>query len=114
MMTPLPEWINPESWAGFCAMRVKIRKPLTDRAKTMLLKRLYEMRNKGHDVNACLDQSEFHCWLDVFEVKEKPIAKLGADTEVLEQIKRDRIASQTPEAIRAREKAASWLKVVGK
>lgn len=113
-MTPLPEWINPESWAGFCAMRVKIKKPLTDRAKTMLLKRLYELHNKGHDVNACLEQSEFHCYQDVYEVKDKPIARKGWESEVLEQMAKDKAASQTPEAIKAREAAKSWLKVVGK
>ncbi len=74
-MDALPSWIDPEAWAGFCAMRVKIKKPLTDRAKRMLLKRLTEMHSKGHDVNACLEQSEFKCWDDVYELKEKSISR---------------------------------------
>lgn len=74
-MDALPAWINRECWDGFVAMRTKIKKPLTERAKKMLLKRLMELHSKGHDVNACLEQSEFNCFQDVYELKDKSIAR---------------------------------------
>jgi hypothetical protein len=46
---------------------------MTPRAETLILKNLYEMHQKGHDVNACLDQSVQFNWQDVYPLKDKPI-----------------------------------------
>jgi hypothetical protein len=76
-MEALPEWIDREAWSGFLEMRTKIKKPMTDRAKKMLIGRLIEMHHKGHDVNACIDQSTFHSWQDVYELKDKSISTVA-------------------------------------
>lgn len=78
-MDALPAWIDPEAWAGFTSMRVKVKKPLTDRAKRMLLKRLTALHETGNDVNACLEQSEFNCWTDVYAIKGIPRAAAAND-----------------------------------
>lgn len=67
--TELPDWIDPEAWAGFEEMRRKVKKPLTDRARKIILKKLVEFRSKGHDPTEILDASTEHNWISVFEPK---------------------------------------------
>lgn len=64
-----PPWIPPESWKGFEAMRVKIRKPMTDRARAMIVAELETLKAQGHDPVAVLAQSEVRCWSGVFPIK---------------------------------------------
>jgi hypothetical protein len=54
-------------------MRKAMKKPMTERAETLVLKTLYQMHEKGHDANAALDQSTVRNWLDVFIPKDKEI-----------------------------------------
>ena len=66
-----------ESWSGFCEMRKKIKKPLTDRAGKMILNELDKLapgdrRTQGK----ILDQSTKHCWRDVYPLKGD-----GSDTD---------------------------------
>ena len=35
-MSPLPEWIPSDAWAGFAEMRKKLKKPLTDAAAKLV------------------------------------------------------------------------------
>lgn len=73
----IPEWIDQEAWSGFVEMRKSIKRPLTtQRAMSRLIHRLTEFKTKGHDPNACLDQSTFHNWQDVYPVKTDPIPNL--------------------------------------
>lgn len=62
--------------AGFSEMRVKIKKPMTDRAKKILLTRLEELSGGDYvTMTAILDQSTAHSWSDIYELKTKPPAK---------------------------------------
>jgi len=90
-MTALPDWLPAEAWAGFVAMRKKQRKPMTDKAVERMIARLDTMRAEGHDIAACLNQSEDNCWSDVYPVKERntqraqsvklsPLSKTGQAT----------------------------------
>lgn len=110
-MTALPAWVDKEAWQGFCDMRRAIKKPMTARAETLLLKALYGLKDKGHDPNAALDQSTFCNWQDVYEPKAKEVTNLVKTYYEPE-------ARMTPEqresADRARKLAMSALKVVGK
>lgn len=65
----LPEFVTRDSWLGFIEMRQKIRKPPTERAAQMLIKKLTMFHNTGHDVNAILDQSTVNSWQDLYELK---------------------------------------------
>jgi uncharacterized protein YdaU (DUF1376 family) len=65
----LPDWIDREAWNGFEEMRRKIRKPLTDRARTLHLRELETLRDNGHSPSAVLNQSTMNSWLGLFPVK---------------------------------------------
>lgn len=53
----LPTWIDPATWAEFEAHRMKIRKPMTDYARRLIVLRLDGFRLAGHDVNSALNRS---------------------------------------------------------
>lgn len=74
----LPDWVNPESWAGFVDMRKAIKKPLTDRAMQLAIGKLGKLRQQGQDPNACLDQSVMNGWQDVYAIKPDHTAKKQA------------------------------------
>ena len=55
---------------GFEAMRVKIKKPMTDDAKRRMLARLVKLTGDRENQIAILHQSEDRCWAGVFELKD--------------------------------------------
>lgn len=63
----LPDSIHPEVWKAFEAHRDKMRKPMTDRARVLILRELVKI---GGDSNAILDQSIRKGWQDVFPIKD--------------------------------------------
>lgn len=59
-----------DALTAFAAMRKQIKAPMTDRAKSMMAKRLNELSGGDHAAMiAILDQSTVHCWKDVYELK---------------------------------------------
>ena len=52
-------------------MRRKIKKPMTERAAAMALRKLGELRDKGENPAAVLDQSTLHCWQDLYPIRVK-------------------------------------------
>ena len=70
---PEMDWLDPEAWKGFCEMRKRKRLPMTDRAKSLILKKLEAFRAQGHDPTAILDASTASSWSDVYEPKEQKI-----------------------------------------
>lgn len=69
LISEFPDWLPTEAWEEFVKMRKGIKKPLTDYATKLMLKKLAVMHQQGHDVQAVLDQSILKCWLDVFPVR---------------------------------------------
>ena len=65
--TPLPDWINSETWTAFLDHRKYIKKPASERAQKMILKQLEEWMNKGHDPNKVLETSIINGWQGIFE-----------------------------------------------
>lgn len=60
-----------EEWKSYVEMRKSIKKPLTDKAAQMALDTLEKLYPKDYEKQrACLNQSTFHCWSGLFEVKE--------------------------------------------
>lgn len=57
-----------------------MKKPMTARAETLVLKTLYQLKERGHDPNAALDQSTVHNWIDVYEPKAKEVSNLIRET----------------------------------
>jgi hypothetical protein len=62
----LPDWLPIESWLAFVEMRKKIKKPMTDRAMQLAIRKLDAMRIGGHDVAAILDNSVLNGWQDLW------------------------------------------------
>lgn len=54
----------------FEEFRKEIKKPLTYRAKELLVEGLKQMSSEGEDIIACINQSIMNRWLGVFPVKE--------------------------------------------
>lgn len=63
----IPPFINPEIWKNFETMRKQIRKPMSERAKKLIVSKLQSL---GEDkANEILDQSIVNCWQDVYPLK---------------------------------------------
>lgn len=75
----MPDWVPVDSWEGYAEMRKKIRKPMTPRARELVLKKLSAMREEGHDIADVLDLSTTNAWTDVYR-PEGRAAKVSAPT----------------------------------
>ena len=74
---PLPpqidmlDLIKPDVWKDFAEHRIKLKKPMTERAATMMRNKLVEIAEEtGHDPNSILEQSIMRGWLGVFPLKD--------------------------------------------
>lgn len=65
----LPDWIPRDAWLGWEEMRRKIRKPLTDAARMVNLRKLAKLRDRGDDPTAVLEQSTANAYAGLFEVR---------------------------------------------
>jgi hypothetical protein len=65
----LPDWVPREQWDGYTEARKQMRKPLTDRAKKLLLAELTKLRDEGHDPATLLDTATAKNWLSVYPPK---------------------------------------------
>lgn len=63
----IPSFIDPEIWKDFEAMRKQIKRPMSERAKKLIVARLQKL---GEDkANEILEQSIVNCWQDVYPLK---------------------------------------------
>lgn len=74
--TTNPEFLS--TLESFVEFRKKIKKPLTDRAKELLLKNLNELGSTDEEKIAILDQSILNGWQGVFALKNQRGANLSA------------------------------------
>ena len=78
-----------ENWNGFCEMRKKIKKPLTDRAAKMILNELERLApGDNHTKGLILDQSVKRCWQDVYPLKGDKSAG-GTDNVFLQMMREE-------------------------
>lgn len=78
-----------ENWNGFCEMRKKIKKPLTDRAAKMILNELERLApGDNHTKGLILDQSVKRCWQDVYPLKGDQSAG-GTDNVFLQMLREE-------------------------
>lgn len=66
----VPDWIPRRPWDDFVESRKALRSPLTDRAATLIIRRLELYRASGQDPGAILDQSTESGWKGIFELKQ--------------------------------------------
>ena len=78
-----------ENWNGFCEMRNKIKKPLTDRAAKMILNELERLAPGDNNTKGLiLDQSVKRCWQDVYPLKGDKSAG-GTDNVFLQMLQEE-------------------------
>lgn len=64
--------IRPDVWKDFAEHRIELKKPMTDRAASMIRNKLVEIAEKHHhDPNSILEQSIIRGWLGVFPLKDE-------------------------------------------
>ena len=66
----IPDFINLQTWGEFLEMRRRMKRSLTLDGMKLLVGSLEEMRDRGEDVNAVLEQSVTHSWIGVYPVDE--------------------------------------------
>lgn len=92
-------------------MRKAQKEPMSVRAEKLILKRLFQLKERGHDPNEALDQSVIHNWINVYEPKPLQAANLKGEPTYEQEV-------MTPEqkaasdAIRKQVMAAFELKRV--
>lgn len=57
------------AWLAYREMRIKIRKPMTDHAVDLAIRKLIELKAAGHDAVAVLDQSILNSWAGLYPIK---------------------------------------------
>lgn len=50
LLSTLPNWIPPEAWEGWLAMRKAKKIPMTPRAFTIAVNALQRLRDQGEDL----------------------------------------------------------------
>lgn len=65
-----PDWVPDSDWRDFEEMRRRIRKPMTDKARSLIVGELFKLRNRGHPPAEVLQQSIRNGWQDVFQLRE--------------------------------------------
>lgn len=63
----LPDWIPKETWQAFEEMRKKIRKPMTDKARELLVRRLETFKSEGCDPQDLLEAAVLNSWQSVYK-----------------------------------------------
>ena len=66
----LPDWIPSEHWDAWIEARAKCRKPATDYAKRLAVKRLANFLERGHPPAQILMESAMNGWANLYEPKE--------------------------------------------
>ena len=60
-----------DAFREFIKMRNKIKKPMTDRAIDLMIRKLGRMASDPKQQIKILEQSITHCWQDIYELKEE-------------------------------------------
>lgn len=68
----IPSWVSIEAWGGYVEMRKKIKRPMTEYAMKLAIKKLDKLRRQGYDPSMVLDQSTFESWQGLFPLREEP------------------------------------------
>lgn len=80
----LPPWMPVEQWNGWVSMRIRIKKPMTERARDMAVAKLKAMKEGGHDIAKILERSEFKNYTDLYPIEDQD-RKAGKNAGVAER-----------------------------
>ena len=112
-----PDWLNVDLFKEYEELRIKLKKPMTDRAVSMAIERISKLRNEGHDPSKVIEASIFNCWMDFYPLKENSIqVHESFQSKSLEQNNQsmieDSFEERTPEKIKQDKKLMQVLKKV--
>jgi len=65
----LPDWIEPGLWKDFKDHRNKLRKPMTQKAEEILIKKIESLKDAGHNPKHLIITAIERGWQTVFEPK---------------------------------------------
>jgi hypothetical protein len=85
----LPAWVSTETWQAFREHRMKIKKPMTEYAERLVLKRLDGLRLRGHDPNSLLDDAIEYGTQTVYEPR-----RVAARQQTYAEVNREAKAEQ--------------------
>ena len=71
-----PSFIDKDTWKAYHDMRAAKKKPATEYACKLLIKKLTAWHEKGLDINAAIEKSIVSDWTDIFEPKTNQIATI--------------------------------------
>lgn len=66
----LPDWLPIDLWNDFKKLRVKLKKPLTDKGEKLNLNKLENLKKEGNDPKAVIEQTIMKGWQGFFELPE--------------------------------------------
>lgn len=76
----LPDWLPLDAWGAFLDMRKKIKKPPTEYAQQLLLKKLGGFYAADMDPAAILNQSIMNGWQDLYAPNDQQGVAVGYDS----------------------------------
>ena len=79
---PIPDMIPKKDWDDFVDMRKSMKKPLTLRAKEILIKKLTDWFAKGHSPSEILQNSVANNWQGLFEPKTSTKGNYNGKTSI--------------------------------
>lgn len=69
----LPNWLPEINWNDFVEFRKFIKKPMTDKAKQLMLSKLQKIKDNGYDPILAMNTSIANNWSDIYEPKSNVI-----------------------------------------
>lgn len=67
----IPEWLDKQLWQSWIDHRKQMRKPMTEKAVEISVKRLNEFRARGHTPKQVIELAIERGWVGLFEPSEK-------------------------------------------
>jgi hypothetical protein len=77
----IPSWVPKECWEAFLDMRKQNKKPMTEHAKGLAIKKLEQLRDAGNAPDEVLNQSTMNCWQGLFELNGRSRKRNGSPTD---------------------------------
>lgn len=72
----LPDFIPIQIWNDFKEMRLKVRKPMTEKAEELMIKKLIDFNERGISVVTAIENSILNNWQDIFEPKKSNVVEV--------------------------------------
>jgi len=92
----IPEWLDREAWHHWLTYRNKFNQPFTDRAKTIAINKLKELKDKGYDPAEVIDYCINKPWQGIYEPKELGFKKVIEREKINEAKKRIQAIPRKP------------------